>query len=69
MLIWEQHPGNTLAEPLSFFPEAAFMGAIDVGGLSRLGNENTLPSINNIKYWIKYWTWSDDITFTRGSTS
>ena len=61
-LLWEQHPGNRLAEPLSFFPEAAFMGAIDVGGLSRLGNETTLPSINNIKYW----TWSDDLTFTRG---
>jgi hypothetical protein len=61
-LIWEQRPGNTLAEPLSFFPEAAFMGAIDVGGLSRLGNETTLPSINNIKYW----TWSDDLTFNRG---
>jgi hypothetical protein len=61
-LIWEQHPGNRLEQPLSFFPEAAFMGAIDVSGLSRLGNEATLPSINNIKYW----TWSDDVTYTRG---
>jgi carboxypeptidase family protein/TonB-dependent receptor-like protein len=61
-LIWEQHPGNLLEQPLPFFPEAPFMGAIDVGGLSRLGNESTLPSINNIQYW----TWSDDITFNRG---
>jgi hypothetical protein len=38
------------------------MGAIDVGGLSRLGNDNTLPSTNNITYW----TWSDDLTYNRG---
>ena len=38
------------------------MGAIDVGGLSRLGNDNTLPSTNNITYW----TWSDDVTLTKG---
>ena len=62
MLTWEQLPGNTLAQPLSFFEGAPLMGAIDVGGLSRLGNDNTLPSTNNITYW----TWSDDITLTKG---
>ena len=62
VLIWEQTPGNTLAAPLPFFAGAPLMGAIDVSGLSRLGNDNTLPSTNNITYW----TWSDDITLTRG---
>jgi len=62
VLIWEQTPGNTLAEPLPFFAGAPLRGAIDVSGLSRLGNDNTLPSTNNITYW----TWSDDITVTRG---
>jgi len=62
VLIWEQTPANTLTDPLPFFREAPLMGAIDVGGLSRLGNDNTLPSTNNITYW----TWSDDITLTRG---
>jgi len=62
VLTWEQTPGNTLSDPLPFFTGAPFMGAIDVGGLSRLGNDNTLPSTNNITYW----TWSDDITLTRG---
>jgi len=62
VLIWEQTPGTSLAQPLPFFKEAPLMGTIDVGGLSRLGNDNTLPSTNNITYW----TWSDDITLTRG---
>ena len=48
VLTWEQHPDNTLAQPLPFFEGAPFMGTIDVGGLSRLGNDNTLPSTNNI---------------------
>ena len=62
VLKWEQTPGNTLNNPLPFFDGAPLMGAIDVGGLSRLGNDNTLPSTNNITYW----TWSDDVTLTRG---
>src|SRR5712691_13508068 len=62
VLLWQQAPGNTLAQPLPFFAGAPLMGAIDVGGLSRLGNDNTLPSTINITYW----TWSDDITLTRG---
>jgi hypothetical protein len=62
VLIWEQTPAISLAQPLPFFTEAPVMGTIDVGGLSRLGNDNTLPSTNNITYW----TWSDDITLTRG---
>ena len=62
VLTWEQTPANTLAQPLSFFDGAPFMGTIDVGGLSRLGNDNTLPSTNNITYW----TWSDDLTYTKG---
>ena len=62
VLIWEQLPANSLEQPLPFFNEAPFMGTIDVGGLSRLGNDNTLPSTNNITYW----TWSDDVTLTRG---
>ena len=62
VLNWEQTPGNTLNNPLPFFDGAPLMGAIDVGGLSRLGNDNTLPSTNNITYW----TWSDDVTLTKG---
>ena len=62
VLNWGQTPGNTLNNPLPFFSAAPLMGAIDVGGLSRLGNDNTLPSTNNITYW----TWSDDVTLTKG---
>src|SRR5262249_90555 len=51
-----------LAQPLSFFPEAPFMGTIQVGGLSQLGNDNVPPSTQNIDYW----TWSDDLTYTKG---
>src|SRR3989454_488951 len=62
VLTYEQHPANTLAQPLSFFPEALFMGTIQIGGLSQIGNDNISPSTQNIDYW----TWSDDLTYTRG---
>ena len=60
---YEQQPANTLAVPLSFFPEAPFMGTIQIGGLSQLGNDNISPSTQNIDYW----TWSDDVTYTKGT--
>ena len=62
VLKYEQHPANTLTTPLSFFPEAQFMGTIQIGGLSQLGNDNISPSNQNIDYW----TYSDDVTYTRG---
>jgi hypothetical protein len=62
VLTYEQHPGNTLAERLPFFPEAPFMGTIQIAGLSQLGNDNISPSTQNVDYW----TWSDDVTYTRG---
>src|SRR5262245_5803624 len=62
VLAYEQYPNNTLSQPLSFFPEAPFMGTIQVGGLSQIGNDNISPSNQNIDYW----TWSDDVTYTKG---
>ena len=62
VLTYEQQAGNTLTAPLSFIPEAPVMGLILVGGLSQLGNYAAEPSTQNIDYW----TWSDDITYTRG---
>jgi hypothetical protein len=62
LLAYVQYPQNTLATPLSFFPEAPFMGTIQIGGLGQLGNDNISPSNQNIDYW----TWSDDVTYTKG---
>ena len=62
VLTYEQHPGNTLAQPLSFFSEAPFMGTIQIAGLSQLGNDTISPSTQNVDYW----TWSDDVTYTKG---
>jgi carboxypeptidase family protein/TonB-dependent receptor-like protein len=62
VLTFEQQPANTLAQPLSFFPSAPFMGTIQVGDLSQLGNDNIAPSTQNITYW----TWTDDLTYTKG---
>jgi len=61
-LTYLQTPANTLREPLSFLPEAPFMGLILIGGLSQLGNYAAEPSSQNIDYK----TWSDDLAFTRG---
>src|SRR5262249_55368210 len=62
ILKFEQLPANGLTTPLSFFPQAPYMGSISVSGLTSLGNDNTTPSTNNVTYW----TYSDDITYTRG---
>ena len=62
MLTYEQQARNTLAEGLSFLSEAPFMGLILIGGLSQLGNYAAEPSTQNIDYW----TWSDDLTYTKG---
>jgi hypothetical protein len=62
VLIFEQQPANTLTQPLAFLPEAPFMGTIQISGLSQLGNDNVPPSTQNIDYW----TWSDDLTYTKG---
>ena len=62
ILEFEQLPTNTLSNPLSFFPEAPFMGAIGVSGLTGLGNDSTSPSTNNVTYS----TYSDDLTYTKG---
>jgi carboxypeptidase family protein/TonB-dependent receptor-like protein len=62
ILKFEQLPANTLDTPLSFFPQAPYMGAISVSGLTSLGNDSTTPSTNNVTYW----TYSDDLTYTRG---
>src|SRR2546428_4975329 len=59
---YEQQAGNTLAEGLAFLPESPFMGLILIGGLSQLGNYAAEPSTQNIDYW----TWSDDLTYTKG---
>jgi hypothetical protein len=61
-LTYIQNPANTLSQPLSFLPEAPFMGLILIGGLSQLGNYAADPSTHNIDYQ----TWSDDLTYTRG---
>jgi hypothetical protein len=62
LLRFEQLPANALQQPLSFFPQAPYMGAIGVSGLTSLGNDSTTPSTNNVTYW----TWSDDLTYTKG---
>jgi hypothetical protein len=62
VLTYEQQAGNTLTEGLSFLPEAPFMGLILIGGLSQVGNYAAEPSTQNIDYW----TWSDDLTYTKG---
>jgi hypothetical protein len=62
VLTYEQQAGNTLTQPLSFLPEAPFMGLILIGGVSQLGNYAAEPSTQNIDYW----TWSDDVTYTKG---
>ena len=62
ILQFEQLPANSLASPLSFFPQAPYMGSISVAGLTSLGNDSTTPSTNNVTYW----TYSDDLTYTHG---
>src|SRR5712691_54626 len=62
VLTYEQQAGNTLTERLPFVPDAPFMGLILIGGLSQLGNYAAEPSTQNIDYW----TWSDDLTYTKG---
>ncbi|PYQ97362.1 MAG: hypothetical protein DMF96_14990, partial [Acidobacteria bacterium] len=62
VLTYEQQAGNTLTERLPFLPDAPFMGLILIGGLSQLGNYAAEPSTQNIDYW----TWSDDLTYTKG---
>ena len=62
VLTYEQQAGNTLTQPLSFLPEAPFMGLILIGGVSQLGNYAAEPSTQNIDYW----TWSDDLAYTKG---
>jgi len=62
VLTYEQQAGNTLTEPLSFLPEAPVMGLILIGGVSQLGNYAAEPSTQNIDYW----TWSDDLAYTKG---
>src|SRR5439155_18126844 len=61
-LTFEQQPVATIPQPLAFVEGAPFMGAIQIGGLSQLGNDITAPSINNIRYG----TWSDDVSYTKG---
>ena len=61
-LTYIQNPANTLSQPLSFLPEASYMGLILIGGLSQVGNYAAEPSTQNIDYR----TWSDDVTYTRG---
>jgi hypothetical protein len=62
VLQFEQLPTNSLANPLSFFPQAPFMGGISVSGLTSLGNDGTSPSTNNVTYD----TYSDDLAWTKG---
>jgi hypothetical protein len=62
VLKFEQLPANNLSAPLSFFPQAPYMGAISVSPLTALGNDSTTPSTNNVTYW----TYSDDATYTKG---
>ena len=62
VLTYEQQAANTLTEPLPFLPDAPFMGLILIGGVSQLGNYAAEPSTQNIDYW----TWSDDLTYTKG---
>jgi carboxypeptidase family protein/TonB-dependent receptor-like protein len=62
VLTYEQQAANTLKEPLAFFEGVPFMGLLLVGGLSQLGNYAAEPSTQNVDYW----TWSDDLAYTRG---
>lgn len=48
---------------LAFVPGQDLMGTIAVGGLTTLGGTSTNPSTNNAYYW----TFSDDIAYTRGA--
>ena len=62
ILRFEQLPANTLQSALPFFSAAPYMGSISAAGLTSLGNDSTTPSTNNVTYW----TYSDDVTYTRG---
>ena len=62
VLTYEQQAANSLSQPMPFVSDAPFMGLILIGGLSQIGNYAAEPSTQNIDYW----TWSDDITYTRG---
>ena len=62
VLTYIQNPANTLSQPLSFLPEAPYMGLILIGGLSQVGNYAAEPSTQNIDYR----TWSDDLAYTKG---
>ncbi|HVZ19885.1 MAG TPA: TonB-dependent receptor, partial [Vicinamibacterales bacterium] len=62
ILKFDQLPANTLKDPLSFFPQAPYMGSIGVTGFTALGNDSTLPSTNDITYN----TFSDDVSWTKG---
>src|SRR5205823_3751380 len=62
VLTYQQQPANTLSQPLAFIQGAPFMGAIQVGGLSQLGNDFTTPSVDDITYL----TWTDDLTYSKG---
>ncbi len=62
ILNFEQSPLSTAPASTAFVPGAPYMGTITVGGLTLIGNENTMPSTNDVAYW----TYSDDLSWTRG---
>jgi hypothetical protein len=53
---------TTLPGNLSFVPGQPLFGALSVGGLTTLGRQSNLPSLNNGGYY----TYSDDVSYTKG---
>jgi hypothetical protein len=61
-LRFEQLPSGPTAPELAFMPGQELIGVISVPGLTNLGGGATNPSSNNSFYW----TFSDDVSYTRG---
>ncbi len=61
-LRFEQLPAGPSQPTLAFIPGQDLMGIISVGGLTTLGGTSTNPSTNNAFYW----TFSDDLAYTKG---
>ena len=61
-LRFEQLPVGPNASELAFLPGQDLIGVISVPGLTNLGGSANNPSTNNSYYW----TFSDDVSYSRG---
>jgi hypothetical protein len=61
-LRFEQLPVWPIQPDLAFVPDQDLIGTIAVGGLTTMGGTGNNPSTNNAFYW----TFSDDVAYTKG---